>query len=174
MSRYVDMRIETWQGDITTLDVDAIVNAANESLARGGGVCGAIHAAAGAELARECRTIGHCPTGDAVATRGYDLPARWVIHAVGPRWHGGGSGEAELLASAYRRSVEVADQVGATSIAFPSISTGIFGYPKRAATEIAVDTLTSLGPANVERCVLVAYDRATLELLDDVLRERGG
>jgi O-acetyl-ADP-ribose deacetylase (regulator of RNase III) len=102
--------IETWQGDITTLDVDAIVNAANGLLAPGGGVCGAIHRAAGPLLAEECDPVGPCPTGEAVATSGHALPARWVIHAVGPVWHGGGHGEVDLLASAYRRSVEVADE----------------------------------------------------------------
>lgn len=155
------MRIVVERGDITTLDVDAIVNAANTSLLPGGGVCGAIHRAAGPGLARECRTIGGCATGDARVTDGYDLPARWVVHAVGPVWHGGADGEAELLASCYRRSVEVADDLGAASIAFPAISTGIFGYPSREAAEVAVTTLRSLEPGSVELCVLVAFDERT-------------
>ena len=167
------MRLETWRGDLTTLAVDAIVNAANEALAPGGGVCGAIHAAAGPQLAAECRTIGRCATGDAVATSGYDLPARWVVHAVGPVWHGGSSGEVDLLASAYRRSIEVADEVGARSIAFPAISTGIFGFPLDLATETAVSTLAGLTPDHLERCVLVAYDAATLGVLDAAVARLG-
>ena len=156
------MQIETWLGDITTLDVDAIVNAANERLAPGGGVCGAIHRAAGPELAVECARVGPCATGDAVATAGYDLTARWVIHAVGPVWHGGDRDEVELLASAYRRSIEAADELGATSVAFPAFSTGIFGFPAERAARTAVATLRSLEPANVQRCVLVAFDDGSL------------
>jgi O-acetyl-ADP-ribose deacetylase (regulator of RNase III) len=167
------VRLDTWRGDLTTLSVDAIVNAANEALAPGGGVCGAIHAAAGPQLAEECRSLGRCATGDAVATRGYELPARWVIHAVGPVWHGGSSGEVGLLASAYRRSIEVADQLGATSIAFPAISTGIFGFPLQLATDTAVTTLAALEPAHLERCVLVAYDVATLGVLDAAVARLG-
>lgn len=163
------MDIETWLGDITTLEVDAIVNAANERLAPGGGVCGAIHAAAGPELAVECARVGPCPTGDARATAGYGLPARWVIHAVGPRWGGGGEDKVGLLASAYRRAVEVADELGARSIAFPSISTGIYGFPQPLASQTAVTTLGSLQPVSVQRCVLVAFDAATLRFLDDAL-----
>jgi O-acetyl-ADP-ribose deacetylase (regulator of RNase III) len=157
--------IETWLGDITTLYVDAIVNAANERLAPGGGVCGAIHRAAGPRLAEECDRVAPCPTGEAVATGGYALPARWVIHAVGPVWHGGGHGEVDLLASAYRRSVEVADELGARSVAFPAISTGIFGFPAEVAAATAVSTLRSLAPSNVERCMLVAFDDNPFRLL---------
>src|SRR5260221_5583918 len=135
------MTIEAAQGDITLESVDAIVNAANGALRRGGGVCGAIFAAAGPELDDACAAIGSCDTGDAVATRGFRLPARWIVHAVGPVWHGGDQGEAAQLASCYRRSIEVARSVGAESIAFPAISTGIFGYPGRAAAEIAVATV---------------------------------
>ena len=131
-------RIEIFEGDITTLAVDAIVNAANEQLAPGGGVCGAIHAAAGPELAAACRAIGGCPTGDARITPGFALPSRHVIHAVGPVWRGGGTLEAEHLAGAYRACYRLADEHGLRSIAFPAISTGIFGYPLSDATDIAV------------------------------------
>jgi len=124
--------------DITTLEVDAIVNAANESLAPGGGVCGAIHRAAGPALAGACAALGGCPTGEARLTPGFRLPARYVIHAVGPVWRGGGAGEAELLASAYRSAMRLAGAHGLRSIAFPAISTGIYGYPLMPATEVAV------------------------------------
>lgn len=136
-----DPRIEIHAGDITRLDVGAIVNAANDRLAPGGGVCGSIHRAAGPELARECAAIGHCPTGEARITGGYALPAKYVIHAVGPVWHGGGQGEAEQLAGCYRMSLDLAKQAGLPSLAFPAISTGIFGYPIDRATRIAVDTV---------------------------------
>lgn len=127
--------------DITTLDTDAIVNAANESLAPGGGVCGAIHRAAGPELARACAAIGGCPTGQARVTPGFRLPAKYVIHAVGPVWRGGGEGEAQLLAAAYRSALQVATDQGLRSIAFPAISTGIYGYPLDQATRIAVSAV---------------------------------
>jgi O-acetyl-ADP-ribose deacetylase (regulator of RNase III) len=152
--------------------VDAIVNAANSALAGGGGVDGAIHRAGGPTLMSELRErYQGCPTGSAVVTGAGDLPARWVIHTVGPVWHGGGKGEADLLASCYRRSIEVADGLGVRSIAFPAISTGVFGYPARAAAGVAVRTLRELRPTTVDDCVLVAFDEPMLRLYDELLRE---
>jgi O-acetyl-ADP-ribose deacetylase (regulator of RNase III) len=157
------VRIEAVQGDITREQVDAVVNAANSSLLGGGGVDGAIHRAAGPELREACRPLGGCPTGDAKATPGFRLPARWVIHTVGPVWAGGGRGEAERLASCYRRALEVADELGARSVAFPAISTGIYGYPAEEAAAIAVSTLRET-PTQVELARLVAFDDGTLAL----------
>jgi O-acetyl-ADP-ribose deacetylase (regulator of RNase III) len=157
------LALDVARANITSLAVDAIVNAANSSLLGGGGVDGAIHRAAGPRLLEECRRLGGCATGDAKATGGYDLPARWVIHTVGPVWHGGGQGEAEQLASCYRRSLQVADELGARSIAFPAISTGVYGYPGPEAATIAVDTLRA-AETDVERALLVAFDDETAAL----------
>ena len=162
------MRLEAVWGDITAQTVDAIVNAANTALLGGGGVDGAIHRAAGPELLEACRPLGGCPTGDAKATPGFRLPARWVIHTVGPVWRGGGAGEAELLASCYRRSLEVADELGARSVAFPAISTGVYGYPADEAATIAVDTIRST-PSSVELVRLVAFDERTRGLYEERL-----
>jgi O-acetyl-ADP-ribose deacetylase (regulator of RNase III) len=166
----VDVRIEAARGDITREKVDAIVNAANSSLARGAGVCGAIFAAAGPDLDRACAQVHGCATGDAKVTPGFALPARFVVHAVGPVWHGGGAGEADALASAYRRSLEVAADAGARSIAFPAISTGIYGFPKREAAQIAVRTLRS-AETPVEVARLVAFDAETYDLYRELLGE---
>jgi O-acetyl-ADP-ribose deacetylase (regulator of RNase III) len=159
------------QGDITAETVDAIVNAANSSLARGGGVCGAIFAAAGPGLDGACRALGGCATGDAVVTPGFRLPARWIVHAVGPVWHGGREDEPSLLASAYRRSLEVAAEAGARSIAFPAISTGIYGYPLEPATEIAVKTVGDTD-TSIEQVRFVCFDAATLSTYERRLAGR--
>jgi len=163
------MRLEAVKGDITAEEVDAIVNAANSSLLGGGGVDGAIHRAAGPELVEACRLLGGCKTGDAKATPGFRLPARWVIHTVGPVWRGGRAGEADLLASCYRRSLEVADELGARSVAFPAISTGIYGYPADEAATIAVDTIRAAPSTTVELVRLVAFDGRTLRLYEERL-----
>jgi O-acetyl-ADP-ribose deacetylase (regulator of RNase III) len=164
-------RVEVWQGDLTTLEVDAIVNAANTSLLGGGGVDGAIHRAAGPELLAECRGLGGCATGDAKITGGYRLAARHVIHTVGPVWAGGGAGEPGLLASCYRRSLEVARDHGLASVAFPGISTGVYGYPVAAAAEIAVREVRAFLEAHdlPERVVLCTFGDAATTAVRDAL-----
>ena len=160
--------LDAVHADITKQSVDAIVNAANSSLLGGGGVDGAIHRAAGAELVHACRLLGGCTTGDAKVTPGFQLPAQWIIHTVGPVWRGGTEGEPDLLASCYRRSLECATEVGARSIAFPAISTGIYGYPTQAAASIAVETIRSFeGPIDLVR--LVAFDADTLTAYETLL-----
>jgi O-acetyl-ADP-ribose deacetylase (regulator of RNase III) len=156
------MRIDITKGDITRELVDAIVNAANSTLAGGGGVDGAIHRAAGAtELRAACAALGGCQTGDAKATPGFALPARWIIHTVGPVWRGGAHDEPELLKSCYQRCLEVADEIGARSVAFPAISTGVYGYPGQAAATTAVTVVRS-ATTEVELVRLIAFDDQTL------------
>ena len=164
--------IKVVHGDITREDVDAIVNAANQSLRGGGGVDGAIHRAAGPRLAEAGGELAPCHPGDAVATPAFrlDPPIRHVIHTVGPVWKGGGRGEAETLASCYRRCLEVADIVGARSVAFPAISTGIYGFPPNQAAKIAIETIRAT-PTAVERIRLVAFDKATYDLLTTALQD---
>ena len=161
------------QGDITRLDVDAIVNAANSSLLGGGGVDGAIHRAAGSELVHECRLLGGCKTGEAKLTRGYRLPARFIIHTVGPVWRSGSQGEAQLLASCYRNALRLAAQQRLSSIAFPSISTGIYGYPIEQAARIAITTLrTELAShPDIAQVVLCCFSAGDLAVYERALAE---
>ncbi len=160
--------IEVIRADITTLEVDAVVNAANESLLGGGGVDGAIHRAAGPELLAACRGIGGCPTGEARITPGFKLPAKWVVHTVGPVWHGGAQGEPELLRSCYRSSFALAREKGARSIAFPGISTGVYGYPKREAAEIALAAMRE-AEVGFERILACCFSEADAALYRELM-----
>lgn len=167
------MKIRIESGDITKLQVDAIVNAANHSLLGGGGVDGAIHRAAGPELLAECRTLHGCETGDAKTTAGYRLPAKYVIHTVGPVWGGGTCGEADKLASCYTRSLEEAENKGCQSVAFPAISTGVYGYPKDKAASVAVSAVQSYFDGRQDSCIeeviLVCFDGRTRELYEQLI-----
>ena len=173
----MDGRIELIRGDITTLKVDAIVNAANNSLLGGGGVDGAIHRAGGPRILEECRAIrarqGGCPTGEAVITTAGNLPSKWVIHTVGPVWQGGEFREAELLASCYRNSLSLAESNQLKTIAFPNISTGIYGYPKQSAAKIAINTVMNFFKKNdsIEKVYFVCFDDENFSIYHSILQK---
>lgn len=167
------MKLKALRADITTLDVDVIVNAANSSLLGGGGVDGAIHRAAGPDLVAACRLLGGCKTGDAKITPGFRLKARWVVHTVGPVWRGGRNDEPELLASCYRRSLELATGKAARSVAFPCISTGIYGYPLAAAAQVAIATvrqvLAESTPSSIDEVIFCCFSAGDLAVYDTLL-----
>jgi O-acetyl-ADP-ribose deacetylase (regulator of RNase III) len=163
------MQLEVELGDITRLTVYAIVNAANSSLLGGGGVDGAIHRAAGPELLHACRLLHGCKTGDAKATPGFRLPAQWIFHTVGPVWRGGDNGEEDLLASCYRRCLELAAEHNVSSVAFPAISTGIYGFPRQRAAEIAVATVKTNAVAPLQRVIFSCFDDETAEVYGKLL-----
>ena len=169
-------RIAVIQGDITSLDVAAIVNAANTSLLGGGGVDGAIHRAAGSQLLEECRGLGGCPTGDAKITRAYDLPAEWVIHTVGPVWQGGSHNEDQLLASCYRSCFALAEQYSIKTIAFPAISTGVYSFPLERATQIAVTEVINFLARNstIEKVMLICFSGEAYQCYLETVREAVG
>lgn len=167
----VKERIELIEGDITKLDVDAIVNAANSSLLGGGGVDGAIHYAAGPQLVEECAKLGGCPTGEAKLTKGYRLPARHVIHTVGPIWRGGSNGEPEKLANCYRNSMKIAADNGFATIAFPAISTGVYGYPLQEAAQIAINQVIEClnEMPSIKKVIFVLFGRKNFDIYTDIL-----
>ncbi|MBN2664763.1 MAG: O-acetyl-ADP-ribose deacetylase [Bacteroidales bacterium] len=168
----MNAKIKLIKTDITKLHVNAIVNAANSSLRGGGGVDGAIHRAAGRQLLNECKTLNGCATGDAKITAAYKLPANYVIHAVGPVWHGGKYGEADKLRSAYRRSLEIAVENNLKTIAFPNISTGVYGFPKKQAAEIAITTVSDFLSENeqIEQVIFAVFDDENLQIYNELLR----